>query len=96
MTGRYLLTTTVTLTNSSGATDSPFIGFDTGNAVYYGQSAHSLANGATAKLSLSVIADMDASDTAVVKYYGAGASIVGSNAGTPVILETYFSGRLLL
>lgn len=52
-----------------------------------------MANGATVGFSGSVIVDMDAGDTATVRYFGGGNCTVEGNASQRY---TWFSGRLLL
>ena len=101
--GRYLLTALVTLTNTSGGADSPYVDLiirDSGATEtqrFKSTVAHALANSGTSSVMVSAIVAMNASDTARILYRGAGATIVGEvSPGSSDYNTTYFSGRLMV
>lgn len=94
-TGRYLLSAHVRLTNSTGgaiAMQPVFLVSNHANGINLGYDS-SVANGDTVGFSGSVIVDMDAADTATVRYFGGGNCTVEGNATQRY---TWFCGRRLL
>lgn len=95
VTGRYLLSAHVRLTNSTGGAiimQPVFLVSNHASGINIGYDS-SVASGATKGFSGSVIVDMDASDTATVRYYGGGNCTVVGGGSQRV---TWFSGRLVL
>ena len=96
VTGKYLLSSTVLLGEAAGTIGQ--IQIVTSNRIYYGNfiSPNAIKDGnAQCHLSITVIADMDAADTAQVKVLvnGAGGDTVDIKGGAAPY--TYFSGALI-
>lgn len=93
--GRYLLTAAARLTNTSGGAIEMGASFHTSNHAngYSFGVQTGVANNATIICSGSIVVDMDASDTAYVRYNGGGQCTV---VGLSTLRGTWFSGRLLL
>lgn len=95
--GRYLLSTMVEVTNTSGSAGNAGIYFIVSNhsaGVSLGQSY--IANNEVATLDGCIIVDMDAADTATVQYVGGMQVTVSGNANANGPRESWFCGRLLL
>lgn len=98
--GRYYLSASVNVLNATGGSIRMGAAIVTSNGspgFYIGMDSD-VPNNAERIFSGSVIVDMDASDTATVKYIGTGnATIVGDvDAGSGASKFTYFCGRLVL
>jgi hypothetical protein len=95
VTGRYLLSACVCLANLSGGTltmQAVIAPSNHATGINIGYSTN-VANTVEVAFSGAVVVDMDAGDTAVVKYYGGGAASVRGDATQRY---TWFSGRLLV
>ncbi len=97
VTGRYLLTTVIQVLGITTAADAILTEIVTSNRTYRG-TRFDLTNGLPDRygMTLSVVADMDSSDTATVRVLvnGEGSSVVDV-VGDATILLTTFSGCLL-
>ena len=91
-TGRYLLSASLQLDNTISAGASHQLRINTDNR-YYGcqNDQNGLDTGQTSMYQITVVADMDASDTAVVLFSQAS----GANTSDIAVQGTYFSGCLL-
>jgi hypothetical protein len=100
-TGRYLLTVNLRISGWDGNEDFCFLKIVTSNRNYTDSIAHTdLVSNSQRTFRLTVVADMEADDTATTTFYGAGASgdildIDGQTGTSPVESATYFSGCLI-
>jgi len=74
VTGKYLLSTTVRIDNIDNASAYAYVQINTSNSNYYVIYDHGGTDAAYFSYSLSVLADMDATDTAYVSFYQSGGS----------------------
>lgn len=95
ITGRYLLTTTVSFLSVTSAADSAVLLLKTSNRNYRDRWDNTNDLPSLGALGLSVVADMDAADTAIVTLKISGESsdsVIIDGSSSPV---TFFSGCLL-
>jgi len=90
VTGRYQLNTTVYLNQIDG-NSVVYLTLITSNRTYYSKNAPVRASDTNTSISQSVLADMDANDTATVTITGSGGTKVWDIDGN----GTYFSGSLI-
>ncbi len=95
VTGRHLLTTMVKLSAITSAADSASIRIVTSNRTYSVTFANVNDMDSSMVLTITVIADMDAADTAIVQVevQGEATDVVAIEGGS--VLLTYFSGILV-
>ncbi len=102
VTGKYLLTTSVRVNSISHTATYYWLRIDTSNRNYYGTllDSNDLDNGGTIEFhtfNLTVIADMDANDTATVdlsRNGGSATAVVQGNSSTSTVY-TMFHGQLI-
>jgi hypothetical protein len=92
--GRYQLSVVLRIDNLDGAADYYRIGIITSNREYYYLFEADLGTSAGQDITrypaaISILADMDASDTATVQFWQQ-----GGTAQTDIITDSYFSGHL--
>ncbi len=91
VTGKYNLSATIYLSNFDNAAEWYQVWLKTSNRTYYYVTSHyGLANDVYQSLTINVLADMDASDTATVAMYQAGGA-----QQTDIATSSYFSGWLV-
>ena len=98
VTGRYFLAATIKAMGWNGNEDYSLINIITSNRLYTWQIAHTdTVSNSTQSFQTSVVADMDASDTATVQFYtnGAGGDTIDVKGYGTGHGHTHFSGCLI-
>ena len=91
VTGKYMLTFSVRLENVDAAANHYYLALQTSNEIYYNIfTIPGTVDVPYLSKEMSIVADMDASDTAYLRFYQS-----GGTAQTDIDLQSWFSGYLL-
>ena len=91
VTGKYMLTFSVRLENVDAAANHYYLALQTSNEIYYNIfTIPGTVDVPYLSKEMSIVADMDASDTAYLRFYQS-----GGTAQTDIDIQSWFSGYLL-